>query len=342
MATRRAGRKKGRENVIQKVRQAYDQLNETNRKIADFIVQNLAMAAYSPLAVIAKETGVSDTTLVRFARELGYRGYQELREDLVEHIRRIINIYEKPAMLVEERQHPILNVVMNKDIEYITSTMANINQERFDQLIEQILAAKRIFSMGWGISSFLAEYLAYGLNLIAFDAQAVLRYRRPMIQQLLFLRKGDLLIVFDLLLYSAEILEAVEYAHSQHPEVKIVTITNDPLAQIVHYSDLNFICSMTGHEFTLISLTAAFCFINAIFEQLIAKNPKRAKQTMRLFYQWVQSSPLHYSRFDNTLPLLQKSAWGRAAILGEAPSRSSSKGSGQAKVGETKRKGEEE
>ncbi|UCF91800.1 MAG: MurR/RpiR family transcriptional regulator [Desulfobacterales bacterium] len=285
-------------NIIQVIRDRYPELNETNKKIADFILQNLEMATFASLMEISRKIGVSDATLVRFARELDFGGYQDLRQALVEYIRKIIYPTQKSSILDEQGQHPFIDLVMKKDIEYITQTMSKVDPKGFDVLIEFLLAARRIYCMGWGLSSFLAEYLSFALQILSHDATPVIRERRPLVQQLLFIEKNDLLITFDLILYSSEVLEAVEYVHREKKSVKIVTITNKPLAQIVQYSDLSFFCDMIGHEFKLISLTAPLCFINAILEQVAAKNPAKTTKALVAFQRVVQSSPLHYSQFE--------------------------------------------
>ena len=128
--------------------------------------------------------------------------------------------------------------------------------------------------MGWGMSSFLAEYLAFNLRFLSYQAIDVIRERRPLVQQLLPLDKNDILITFDLMMYSAEIIEAVEYIHEKNRDIKIITITNDPKAQIVQYSHLCFFIDILGQQFRLISLTAPFCFINAIIEQVFDKDAR--------------------------------------------------------------------
>ena len=74
-------------NILQLIRDSYGNFNDTNRKISDFILNNLELATFASLTEISKKVGVSDATLVRFARELGYRGFRELRGDLVAYIR---------------------------------------------------------------------------------------------------------------------------------------------------------------------------------------------------------------------------------------------------------------
>ncbi len=285
-------------NIVQIIRDHYANLNETNRRIADFIIQNLEKATFSSLIEISKEIGVSDTSLIRFARELGYRGYQDLREALVDYIRKIIYPSYKPNLLEAQDPHPLIDVVMKKDIEYITKTMAGVDRAGFEALAETIIQADRVFCVGWGFSSFLAEYLTYTLQYLSYHVIPVTRGRKPMIQQLTFLEPGDLVIVFDLLPYVAEVLEAVEFVRARHPDIKLVTVTNDPLAHIVQYSDLSFFFHMSGHAFRLVSLTAPMCFLNAIMEQVVAMRPEKTTRALEALQAAVQYSPLHYAQFD--------------------------------------------
>ena len=294
----RQAAKASRANIVQIIRDQYGGLNDTHKKISDFILQNLEKATFSSLMEISKKIGVSDASLVRFAKELGYNGYQELREALVDYIRKIIYPSHKSSSFYEQGQHRIVEGVMKKDIEYITKTMSKIDIQVFDSLVDFILSARRIFCMGWGCSSFLAEYFSFVLRFFSYEAVPVIRERRPLIQQLLFLDRDDILIVFDLLPYAAEVLEAVEYIHNKNREIKVVTITNDPLAHIVQYSELSLFCDMSGHEFRLVSLTAPICLINGIMEEVVAKDPAKTAKALNEFQQAIQSSPLHYARFD--------------------------------------------
>jgi DNA-binding MurR/RpiR family transcriptional regulator len=287
-------------NIVQIIRERYDSLNNTHKKIADFILQNLEKATFSSLMEISKEIGTSDASIIRFAREIGYKGYQDLRQSLIWYIRRIIYPSQKPAFHFDEngQSHPLIETVMKKDIDYITKTISKIDTGDFDNLIKSICSAKRIFCMGWGMSSFLAEYLAFNLRFLSYRAIDVIRERRPLVQQLLPMDKNDILITFDLMMYSAEINEAVEYIHEKNRDIKIITITNDPKAQIVQYSHLCFFVDIMGQQFRLISLTAPFCFINAIVEQVFDRDSEKAKKALNEIQRVVFSSPLHYSQLN--------------------------------------------
>lgn len=286
-------------NIVEVIRNRYDDLGKTYKKIAEFILNNLEAAAFVSLGELSRQTGVSDVTLIRFARELGYVGYQDFREDLVSYIRRIIYPSQKIVMSIGQKKIPTLDIVKQADIDFIHQTINGLHWESFDHAIRLILSAKRIFCMGWGLSAFLAEFLSFQLKRLSFESYPITRDRRPMIEQVLFLKTGDLLIAFDLLVYSSEVLESIEYLHNNNKDVKIVTITNDSVAHIVQYANISLFCHTLGpKKSTLISLTAPMCLINCILEEIIIRKPRQAVGAIRRFQQEVLSNNRYYSQFE--------------------------------------------
>ena len=284
-------------NILQILRQSYDGFSDTYKKIAEFIINNMETATFVSLDELSKKVGVSDATLIRFARELGFEGYQSLREAMLDFIRGIIYPSRKLSDSEKKKDVQTLEAVRQMDVEFINSTLDGIDRDGFKQLIQLIISSKRIFSMGWGLSSFLAEYLTFQLQRLSYEAHAILRERRPLVERMLHLKKGDLLIVFDILLYSAEILEAVEYLHAEGVDVNLVTVTNDSTAHIVQYADFSFFIDTYGRG-TMPSLTAPMCFINAIFEEVILRRPVKTKKALDKFQQEVMSNRKHSFQFD--------------------------------------------
>jgi DNA-binding MurR/RpiR family transcriptional regulator len=284
-------------NIVQAIQENYANLNKTNRKIANFILHNLEKATFLSLMEISKEIGVSDASLIRFAKKMGFVGFQELRENLVEYIRHIIYPTSKKRLMKEEG-HSLVSTVVGKDIEYIRRTMDNLSVEEFEASVQTIADARKAYCMGWGYSSFLAEFMSFGLNFLSFESVPIIRERRPLIQQVFNLDEKGVLVVFDLLLYSAEVQEAVEYVHRKNKNIKIITLTNDSTAKIVGWADYSFYFDLSGHEFQLISLTAPMCFINMVFEQLVSIQGERTSRALKEFQRIVQVSPTHYSQFN--------------------------------------------
>jgi DNA-binding MurR/RpiR family transcriptional regulator len=284
-------------NILQILRQSYDGLSDTYKKIAEFIINNMETATFVSLDELSKRVGVSDATLIRFARELGFEGYQSLREAMMDFIRGIIYPSRKLSDSAKIKNIQTLEAVRQMDIDFINKTFDDIDRDGFKQLIQLIISSKRIFTMGWGLSSFLAEYLTFQLQRLTYEAHAIIRERRPLLERMLHLKKGDLLIVFDILLYSAEVLEAVEYLHADDVDINLVTVTNDSTAHIVQYADCSFFIDTYGQG-TMPSLTAPMCFINAIFEEIILRRPVKTKKALDKFQQEVMSNRKHSFQFD--------------------------------------------
>jgi DNA-binding MurR/RpiR family transcriptional regulator len=242
---------------------------------------------------LAGRIGVSDATLIRFAQELGYAGYKDFREHLADYIRKII-YSQQPSLSSPPGRASVLDRVKEADLNYLNKTLEAVNREWFQEAVELLANAKKIFCMGWRTSSFLAEFLAFQLTRLDFAAHAVTRERRTLLEQVLYCGKGDVLIVFDLLLYATEVFEAIEHVHRKNPGVKIITVTNDPLAQIVQYADLSFFLDLSGQrDFSIISLTAAMCLINAFIEGVIAQKPRQAKKALSRYENEVLSKKEH-------------------------------------------------
>ncbi|MDX9785277.1 MAG: MurR/RpiR family transcriptional regulator [Desulfobacterales bacterium] len=285
-------------NIFQIIRDRYDGLSHTYQHIAEFIMNNMETAIFASLGELSKRTGVSDATLIRFARELGFKGFQDMREAMAAYIRGVIYPSHKKQSAFDQKEIPVLEKVWNMDIEFINQTMEGIDREWFKSAIDVIASAERIYAMGWGTSSFLAEFLCFQLDRLGYNAVALVRERRPLIERMLYLKRGDVLIVFDFQLYIHEVVEAVEYLRTHVEGVKVITITSDATAQIVQYADYSFFCvfwAVVGRSEALMgSLSAPMSLINAICEAVIAKAPDKAKESLEKIEKDVMNNPARF------------------------------------------------
>lgn len=278
-------------NAVERIYRSYPDFTESNRILADFFMNNLEIATFKSVNELKTLAGVSDATVIRFAYELGYSSFKEFREHLADYIRKII--YSKlPDSESKDHGASSIETVMRADIDYITRTMEAVDRERFAQFVTLVAKAKTIYVMGWRISSFLAEFLAFQLQRMGYNARAVVRERRPLVEQVLHIEEGDMLVAFDQIIYSTEIYDAVEYLARNKPGTPIVTLTSDPLAQIVQHADLSFFLDFSGQrDFSLISLSAPMCFVNSLIESLFARDPARARERLQLYEKSVLTRP---------------------------------------------------
>ncbi|MBW2368863.1 MAG: MurR/RpiR family transcriptional regulator [Deltaproteobacteria bacterium] len=288
-------------NLLQVLRDRYGTMSDTYKKIAEFIINNMETATFASLGELSKKIGVSDATLIRFARELGFKGFQDFRKTMVDYIRRIIYPSHKVKSSTDQADLPVLEKVWKMDIEFINHTMSEIDREWFKHVIDLITDARRIHTMGWGVSSFLAEFLAFQLERIGYDAVALTRERHPLIERMVHVKEGDILIVFDFQFYSHEIVEAVEYMKSYVKGVRLITVTSDASAQIVQYADYSFFSTfwaVVGQSESLMgSLSAPMCLINAICEAVSAQDPEKATASLENIERTVMNNMEHTFQF---------------------------------------------
>ncbi len=268
---------------IEKIYQQYDLLTESNRKLADFIIENPELATFKSLNELKSLTGISDATIIRFAYELGYGSFKELREDLADYIRKIIYTQKPETRKVDSGETSIESVV-DADINYIKRTMDGVDRNRFAILVDKVVKARTIWVMGARISAFVAEFLAFQLTRLGYRAWPIARGRRSLLEQALDIEADDLVIVFDQIIYSPDVYDAVEFLAGNTRKVTISTLTSDPLAQIVQHSDLSFFLDLSGQkDFSLISLSAPMAFVNALIESVYAKDPEKAGKKIRSY-----------------------------------------------------------
>ena len=145
-------------------------LSKGHKKIAAYIEENYDKAAFMTAAALGQKVGVSESTVVRFATELGFKGYPELQKELQQLIKSKLTAVQR--MEVSENligDSDIITSVLNGDIELIRATAEKTSREAFKNAVSEINRAKRIYILGVRSSAALASFLAFYFNLV-FDA----------------------------------------------------------------------------------------------------------------------------------------------------------------------------
>ena len=132
------------------------------RLIAKYILENYDKAAFMTAGKLGKTVGVSESTVVRFAAELGYDGYPGMRKALQEMIRsRLTSVQRIEAAkdLIDDRN--ILKSVLSDDIDKLQATLEEIDQGSFDRAIDMIMSAKNIYIFASRTSQSLSSFLEF-------------------------------------------------------------------------------------------------------------------------------------------------------------------------------------
>ena len=137
--------------------------------IANFILESYDKAAFMTASKLGKTVCVSESTVVRFAAELGYDGYPAMQKALQEMIRSKLTSVQRIEVSNDRiGNQDILSMVMQSDIEKIHLTLEETDRAQFDQAVDAIVSARHIYILGVRSAAAIASFLGFYFNLI-FD-----------------------------------------------------------------------------------------------------------------------------------------------------------------------------
>ena len=222
-------------------------------------------------ARLGATVGVSESTVVRFAVELGYDGYPELQRVLQEYIRVKLTAVQRMEISDEKMSgEDVLTNVFNTDIEKLRQTRDEIDRAQFDAVVEKIVRANRIYILGVRSAASLASFLGFYLNFVFDNVRFVNTTSvSEMFEQILRADKGDVVIGISFPRYSRRTVKALQYATKQGADV--VAITDSPFSPLAQYADNTLIARSDMASF-VDSLVAPLSLINAL---LVAVSMRR-------------------------------------------------------------------
>ena len=250
-------------DLIQKIEKKMPEFSKGQKLIARYLIEQYDKAAYMTAARLGALVGVSESTVVRFAIELGFDGYPELQKSLQEIIRSRLTYNQRIAVTnTRIGDGDLLDKVLLSDADKIRSTMDAISREDFYRAVDRIIGARRIFIMGVRASASLAEFLSYSLNLVFDNIRLVRTTSGSEVFESLFpMTKEDVLIAISFPRYSSRIVNAVEYAKQLGAGVIALTDNvNSPIAE--HASEV--LVAQSDMASYIDSLVAPLSVINAL------------------------------------------------------------------------------
>ena len=223
--------------------------------------------------------GVSESTTVRFATQLGYQGYPEFQRALEELVRNKLNSIQRMEVTFGRvPQSEILDTVFQSDINKIKLTMEDIDHEAFDLAVETVLQARTIYIVGIRSCAPLASFLGFYLNLIMDDVRLIqTNSASETFEQMLRLGEEDVVIGISFPRYSMRTLKALEFANNRN--AKVITLTDSVHSPINLYSSCNLI-ARSDMASIVDSLVAPLSVVNALVVALCMKKQKEVVGTL--------------------------------------------------------------
>lgn len=267
------------EHLLSKMNAQYQKFSKGQKKLAAYIQENYDKAAFLTAAKLGETVGVSESTVVRFAIYLGYKGYPEFQKALEELVRTKLNSIQRMEVTYGKvPQSEILDTVLHSDIDKIKMTLDAVDHEAFELAVETILQAKNIYIVGIRSCAPLAGFLAFYLNLI-FDGVRLLNTNSAseLFEQMIRIGEEDVIIGISFPRYSMRTLKALEFANNRN--AKVITLTDSIHSPMNLYSSCNLI-ARSDMASIVDSLVAPLSVINALVVALSMRKQKDVVATL--------------------------------------------------------------
>jgi len=263
-------------------------LSKGQRRIAQFLAEHYDKAVYMTAARLGETTGVSESTVVRFAIELGYDGYPGLQKALESIGKLKLTATQRVEVacdrLTKGEKH-VLGSVLRSDAQRLLSTLQTVDEASFDQTVEHIINAKKVYVIGGRSSSCIADFFAFYLNLMVENVIHInASSSAEVFEQIFRIKKDELCIGISFPRYSQRTYKAMEYACSRGATV--IAITDNPSAPIAACADYCLYAQSSMLSF-VDSLVAPMSVMNALLAAVSIKRKEAVGESLdRLEQLW--------------------------------------------------------
>ena len=247
--------------------------------IGRYILDNYDKAAFMTAARLGQAVKISESTVVRFAAELGYDGYPAMQKAMQEMIRGKLTTVQRIEVSYDRLgTQDVLDKVVQSDIEKLRMSLAELSREDFSATVEAIVRARRIYILGARSSSALADFLTFYFKLI-FDnvCQVQASLASDMFEQLLRVGEGDVVIGISFPRYSTRSVRAMEFARDQGATV--IAVTDSDMSPLYDTANFRLLAKSDMVSFAD-SLVAPLSIINAL---IVAVGRKKSAEVTATF-----------------------------------------------------------
>lgn len=266
-------------NLLKTIEERIGTFSKSQRLISNYILESYDKAAYMTASKLGATVGVSESTVVRYAIELGFSGYPEFQHSLQEIVRTRLTSFQRMEVtnsLIGDGD--VLTKVLMSDIEKIKRTLDEIDRDAFEQAVDSIINARNIYIVGMGSASVLTRALAISLRTVSDNVRPVQATSGSEIyEEIMSISEGDVMVAISFPRYSKRISGAVSFAHKSGADV--IAITDSPMSPIVAEANQVLYAKSDMASFAD-SLAAPLSLINALVVAVSRK--KQDELTVRL------------------------------------------------------------
>ena len=260
------------------VRKLYGGLTNTQKQVADFMLEHPDVIAFKRLEELSMMIGVSTTSVIRFARSIGYKGYADMQQDIQQSI---VGKASLPDRLIDAvkstKQDQLLIDSFKRDIDNIASTLHLLSENDLAKAVSSIIAAQNIYVLGTRGNFSVAHYLGYRLSQIKRGVHLVSGLSMDYPEEIASIRRGDVCIAFLTPRYSRMTANLVAWMKKRG--VMIILFTKEGSSEINLYGDMILPCRTDGISYKS-SLIALFAVCNYILAAVVPQNHDESMEVL--------------------------------------------------------------
>ncbi len=265
-------------HLLTKIDLMMNTFSKGQKKIAIYIEEHYDKAAFMTASKLGETVGVSESTVVRFATELGYDGYPKLQKAMQEMIRNKLTSVQRIEVTSSRiGNNNVLDSVLNQDIDKIRRTIEETSHEDFNKAVDAICNAERIYIFGVRSTAAIANFLAYYFELIFDNVRVINTTSSTSAYEHIFrISEKDVIIGISFPRYSAMSVEIMDFARSRGAHA--VAITDSMASPLVQSAD-SVLIARSDMASIVDSLVAPLSLINALIVATVLKKKDEVSET---------------------------------------------------------------
>ena len=265
-------------DILSVLQERTPEFSKGQRLIAAYIMEYYDKAAFMTANRLGKKVGVSESTVVRFATELGYDGYPGMQKAMQEMVVNRLTAAQRIEVANDRiGNQDVVSMVLQADAEKLRQTGETLDRKEFQAAVDAILGAKRVYILGVRSAATLASFFGYYMNYMFRNVHIVTASgASEMFEQIVGVGPGDVVVAFSFPRYSTTTAKGAQYCRSTGATVIGVTDSRmSPLGQ-----DCDHVLLVKSDMVSLVdSLVAPLSVTNALIVAIAAKREKELSKT---------------------------------------------------------------
>ena len=265
-------------SVYDKIMEKQEEMSKAQKKIASYIIDNPETAAFLTASKLAKNVGVGEATVIRFAVFLGYQGYPDFQWHLQEALKRKWTSAERfeKTTLSSGQADSVWEEVLADDIRNIQTTLENMDHDDFQAAVDAIIQAKRIYIVAYRSAQSIGQFLEFYLDLVLQNTELI-RQADGVSEHLLDIGKDDLVIGLGFSRYTKRTIDVLNYVRERG--AKTLVITDHIMSPLAPLADIQLFASVDINSF-IDSFVAPLSVINALITAVTRSEQEKVKKRL--------------------------------------------------------------